>query len=148
MTAEHFQQFDLPPDAVRWLLDLWHVTQVWDDVADDDPIHRPDVDTAIFASLVSMPANPFFRRNADTLLPVVAGLVLKWKASDDAEISGNADARSYMWRAGYYDVVLAVVLLCHGPVQALHAAKHVMKLYGESFEDYRKEFPCQIPLAQ
>jgi hypothetical protein len=34
MTADHFAPFDLPPDAVQWLLDLWHCIQVLDDVAD------------------------------------------------------------------------------------------------------------------
>jgi hypothetical protein len=145
MTAEHFAPFELPPDAVRWLLDLWHCIQVLDDAADDDPILRPDLDRAIFGLLVALPGNPFFRRHSEALLSQLATFVLKWKASDDAERSGKADERSFMWRAGYYDVVLAVVLLVHGPAAAMTAAQHVMALYGESFASYREEFPCPTP---
>ena len=131
---------ELPATAVQWLLDLWHVIQTLDDVADGDAIERPALDRAIFAALVGMPANPFFQTYSVNLLPVMANAVLKWKASDDAEKEGNADEKSFVWRASFYDVVLAVVMLCHGPLTSMNAAKHVMALYGESFDDYRKEF--------
>ena len=144
-TADHLAPFDLPADAVQWLLDLWHVIQVWDDVADDDPILRADLDRAIFGSLVSLPANPFYLTHAQALAPMLAGLVLKWKAADDVEVAGQADERSFMWRAGYYDVILTVVMLTHGGVQAMRVARHIMHLYGEPFASYRKEFPCQAP---
>jgi hypothetical protein len=137
----HFEVgFALPPTAVNWLLDLWHVTQVFDDVADKDKIKRSDLDRAIFASLVQMPSNPFFLANASQLMPVLACAMLKWKASDDAEREGKADAKSFVWRAAYYDVVLMVVLLCHGSEVGINSAKNVMALYGETFESYCKEY--------
>jgi hypothetical protein len=145
MTTEHFEPFELPPDAVQWLLDLWRCIQVLDDFADDDPVMRRDLDEAIFMLLVGLPANPFFQRHSSALLSQLATFVLKWKASDDAERSGKADARSYMWRAGYYDVLLAVVLMVHGPAKAMNAAQHVMALYGETFAQYCEEFKCRTP---
>jgi hypothetical protein len=134
------EQLQLPRAAIDWLLNLWDVSQLFDDVADKTPIDREALDRAIFASLVQMPANPFFAANSTTLLPLLATVVLKWKASDDAELEGKADERSFVWRAGYYDMVLGVVLLCHGPDVAMKAAKLVMSMYGESFADYSKEF--------
>jgi hypothetical protein len=130
----------LPPEACVWLLQLWDVIQVFDDVADKDDIARSDLESAIFASLVDLPANPFFRANQTVLLPVVAAMILKWKASDDAERAQHADEKSFVWRAGYYDVVLQVVLLCHGSKTAMSIARFVMDMYGESFADYVKEF--------
>ncbi len=70
----------------------------------------------------------------------MATMVLKWQASDQAERDGKADARSFVWRAGYYDVVLMVVTLCHPAKQAKELSRYVMELYGEKFEDYLKEF--------
>ena len=144
-TPEHFAPFELPDAAVAWLLDLWAVIQVWDDVADKDAIARPDLDAAILKSLVTMPGNPFFQANASVLLPVVAGMIAKWKAADDAEVAGQADERSFMWRAGYYDVILAVIMCAHNAGTAMRVARHVMHLYGETFAEYRKEFPCPTP---
>jgi hypothetical protein len=70
----------------------------------------------------------------------LALLVMKWKASDDAERAGQADARSFIWRAGYYDLVLLVVLLTKGHATAMKDAVKVMHLYGEQLDVYLKEF--------
>jgi hypothetical protein len=45
-----------------------------------------------------------------------------------------------MWRAGYYDLVLLVIQICHGYEKALLAAPSVMSLYGETLADYLGEF--------
>ena len=139
--AVHFQNLELPPEAAGWLLDIWQLIQAWDDVADSDGIERDRLDRAIWASLVTMPANPFYLANAVTLQAGLALLVLKWQASDDAERAGKADARSFMWRAGYYDLVLLVVLLTKGHATAMKDAMTVMHLYGETLHEYLKEFP-------
>jgi hypothetical protein len=138
----HFSDaLDLPQVACDWLLDLWRVIQVFDDVRDGDPVDAPDLDTAVWKSLVSMPCNPFFRAHADALQSALASAVLKWGAANDVEEAGEPDERAYMWRAGYYDVVLLVVLLCHGPARARELASTVMLMYGEPYSDYRAEFP-------
>lgn len=136
----HFQQLGIPEDASAWLLDMWHVIQVFDDIADGDPVSRRDLDLTIWKALIAMPANTFYRRFAMELQPVVATAFFKWKASDDAERGGRADARSFVWRSAYYDLVLLVILLCHGPVAAIEKAESVMALYGEDYAKYREEF--------
>lgn len=130
----------LPAPAIEWLLMLWGAIQVFDDVADGDPVERDDLNAAIWNTLVGMNQNPFWIANAHNLSPVVATMILKWQASDHAERTGRADARSYVWRAGFYDVVMMVVALCHGTKYATDTAHLVMALYGETLEDYMKEF--------
>lgn len=139
--AVHFANLQLPPDAARWLLDVWNAIQVLDDVADGDSVDRGALDRAIYDLLVGMPSNRFFAVHAGTLLPALGLMVLKWKASDMAERAGRADARSFVWRAGYYDVVLAAVAAAHGPEVAMTVADKVMELYGETLHEYLKEFP-------
>jgi hypothetical protein len=119
---------------------MWDAIQFLDDVADGDTVSRSAQDRAFNQLLVAMPANPFFAANAGALLPVVAVQLLKWQASDMVERAGNADAKSYMWRAGYYDLVLLVIQICHGYEKALLAAPSVMSLYGETLADYLGEF--------
>lgn len=132
--------FGLPQAAVDWLIMLYEALQVFDDVADGDAVLRKDLDSVIWNTLVAMPANPFYAANAGHLGPLMASMILKWQASDKAERSGESDAVSFVWRAGYYDMVLAVVLLCKGPQYATENAQLVMNLYGESFDAYMKEF--------
>lgn len=114
--------------------------QVLDDVADGDAIERPDLDKAIWHLFVAMPANPFFQANSSALLPALATAICKWKASDDAEKANKPDEKSYMWRAGFYDVLVTVYILCFGRDLALENAGKVLGLYGETFEDYKREF--------
>jgi hypothetical protein len=130
----------LPAPATEWLMMLWGAIQVFDDVADGDPVEREDLNAAIWNTLVGMNQNSFWAANSITLAPVVATMILKWQGSDQAERAGKADARSYVWRAGYYDVVMMVVALCHGTKYATDNAHLVMALYGETLEDYMKEF--------
>ena len=130
----------LPAPAIDWLLMLFEAIQVFDDVADGDPVEREDLNAVIWNTLVGMNQNIFWIANSHSLAPVVATMILKWQASDQAERDGKADAKSFVWRAGYYDVVLMTVALCHGTQQATDKAQQVMELYGETFEDYMKEF--------
>jgi len=134
------ESLELPFPAVDWLMMLWGAIQVFDDVADGDTVKRQDLNACIWNTLVGMNQNSFWIANSQTLTPVVASMILKWQASDQAERAGLADARSFVWRAGFYDVVLMSVALCHGTGQATQAASKVMGLYGETFEDYMKEF--------
>ena len=137
---EHFvNALDLPRPAADWLLDLWHVIQVFDDVHDGDP--AGDVMPALWGALISMPGNPFYVANAAALQAAVATAILKWHAANEAEDAGEADERSFVWRAAYYDVVLLAVLLCHGQAEALRLAPTIMLMYGEPFAAYREEFP-------
>lgn len=134
------ETFSLPGAAVEWLLSLWGCFQVFDDIADGDPVSRADLDDALWQSMAGFYSNPFFAAHAAHLVPVIAVQILKWQASDRVEREGHASAMSYAWRAGYYDIVLQVVCLCHGHMVAKDNAHHVMALYGETFNDYMAEF--------
>lgn len=134
-----FTEFlELPADATAWLLDLWRLIQVFDDIADGDKVDRADLDNAVWASMSGMPSNPFFINHSGWLIPAQTTAVLKWMASNRAESNGRADVRSYNWRAGYYDVVCLVVALVHGPNS--EKSEIALGLYGERLADYLGEF--------
>jgi len=132
--------FMLPQPAIEWLLMVYDAIQVFDDVADGDPVERKDLNATIWNTLVGMHQNAFFIANSHHLTPLLATMILKWQASDKAERDGLANAKSFMWRAGYYDLILMAVSLVHGAAFATLHGHHVMALYGETFEDYMKEF--------
>ena len=130
----------LPESAVQYLVELYEATQIFDDVADGDDVDREALDRVIYSTLVGIPSNPFFATYSSLLFPVTAKLVLKWQASDTVERAGVADAKSYMWRGGFFDVVMSVVTICHGSDKAKLYAPKVMAMYSETYEDYMKEF--------
>ena len=45
---------DLPEDAVEWLIALWQVVQLFDDIVDGDKIDRDEADMAIWNALVGL----------------------------------------------------------------------------------------------
>jgi len=134
------RDYGLPQSASDWLIMLYEATQLFDDVADGDPIKREDLNAVLWATLVAMPVNDFYRAHQIELGALVANFILKWQASDVAERNKTHDEVSFVWRAGFYDVVLGAVRLCHGPALAHNLAVKVMKLYGEKYADYVKEF--------
>lgn len=146
-TAEHWlrrnfvEALGLPTDACDWLIDLWAVIQVFDDIVDGDPVRDDHLISTVWRTLVTMPVNPFFVANSAQLYPVLANAILKWQAANDMEASGQADERSFIWRASYYDVVMLAVFLCHGQAEASRLSSKVLTLYAETFADYRREFP-------
>jgi len=132
--------FMLPAPAVEWLVMVYEAIQVFDDVADGDRVERENLNATIWNTLVGMNQNSFFIANSHHLIPLLSTAILKWQASDHAERSGQADAKSFVWRAGFYDLILMTVSIVHGPSFATKNAHLVMSLYGEKFEDYIKEF--------
>jgi hypothetical protein len=136
----HFKNLELPVDAQLWLTDFWDVIQGLDDWRDNDPVDPTEKEKVIYQVMVAMPMNPFFQRNASNLLPIMSNLVLKWIAANRLEDNKEELSKAYMWRAAYYDLILEVVRLVHGYVDAANVADYVAKMYGESFEDYVKEF--------
>ena len=88
MTAQMVLEFDTPEwrqvrdhklrewvqdeSALAWFLDFCHVCEIFDDMADQDkPISKADIATALFASLVEMPTNPFFTNHRQVLAGVI-----------------------------------------------------------------------------
>lgn len=136
---DHLSQMGFPADAVDWICDLWRVIQAFDDLADGEKPSLAEVYAAGYAALVKMPGNPFFVARGNLLLPLLAVQFLKWQAANEVEAAGIADERSFVWRAGFYDVVLAIAIMCFGPEKA--ATLPILQMYGETFADYRKEFP-------
>lgn len=132
------ESLELPEEAVRWILDLWAMIQTFDDIADGDEVDRAALDATILNSLTGFQANPFYLRFQSWLLPALVQAVLKWQASDAAERAGRADERSFMWRAGFYDVIVLVVHLVHGP--STEKAWAALRMYGETAEEYMREF--------
>lgn len=141
MNAAQLQDaFSLPALAAKYLDDFYHVLQAWDDFVDGDAMPREEIDRAIYASLYDIPSNPFYMQHAHLLLPLQSNIVLKWKGADTAERDGQDLHKAYMWRAGYFDIVLQVLCIVHGSKAAMENAHRVMAAYGETYEEYAKEF--------
>ena len=140
MNEQLLAPLNLPPAAQRWLIDFFWVIQGLDDWRDDDPVEPKQKEKVIYQVMVELPQNHFFQAHSHNLLPIVSILILKWIGANKLEDNREQLHKAYMWRAAYYDLILEVVRLVHGFDEAANAAEYVAKLYGETYEDYVKEF--------
>lgn len=129
-----FNHLNLSPAALSLVLDLWALIQVFDDIEDGHSPKKDEADRALLAALVGLPVNTFYSAHREAIAPALLIAVEKWKAANQAEKTGAHDAKSYMWRAGFYDVLGLVCLLDGKPVIS------ALSLYGETYQDYMKEF--------
>lgn len=131
---------NLQGDARRLMLDLWSLIQVFDDAEDGGKIDKEELDRALWAAFVSLPTNEFFVANRHALGGIISVQIFKWRAANQAERSGKADEKSFVWRAGYFDILMYVFALVYGKDIASKSASDVMGRYIETFDDYKKEF--------
>jgi hypothetical protein len=135
--AKHFVALGGSNEGAEWLTLLWDAIQGLDDWYDND--HADNPERTIHIVLHDLWAHPFFRQHGTYLLPHLSAMVLKWRAANQIEEEGRANERSFMWRAGFYDVVLMCLALCIGPEMAGRAAHKVVDMYGETLDEYLKE---------
>ena len=132
--------FKLPADAADWLVMVYDGFQFFDDVVDGDDINRKEFDRNLYSSFIGMHLNPFYAAHQAILYPQLLNAIIKWQASDIAERDDQVDEKTFMWRAGYFDLVLSCVTICHGYKFACEKSVDVMNLYSENFKEYKDEF--------
>jgi hypothetical protein len=132
-----FTQWGLPVDATVFLLKIWDAIQFLDDVKDGHPVSN--VDAGIYTLIVGIPSDDFLARNRPLLSGALVTAYHKWQAANVLEAQRRELDKCYMWRAGYYDLVMLVVSLCLPREETEVIAPKVLALYGESREDYLQE---------
>jgi hypothetical protein len=133
---------NLPVEAKLWLATIWEVFQGLDDWRDGDELPKEEIEKVIYQVLVLAPQNPFFQANANQLLPVLSTSVLKWCGANVIEDERIQDQlhKAYVWRACFYDLLLETVVICNGFNFAQKASPYILSMYGETFDEYAKEF--------
>jgi hypothetical protein len=133
------------PWAVRLLLDLGAITQVWDDAVDGDKtLTREAVDGAFIRALTALPRNPFWLRHQADLLPLLEAWIIDWQTATDIERAATQDVVSdQMLRVAWLirDSSAALIIKCAAIIGGWEWAREVSlqvreHLHDEPFEDY------------
>jgi len=123
---------DITGSACDFLVLLWGMIQFFDDVFDGDPVK--DFDRVLYASLLSLPLNEFYSQYRAALAPAIHMAIEKWHMANSRESAATGDARTFMWRAAYWDVAGTVCSITNNPNM-----RTVIALYAESYEEYLLE---------
>lgn len=136
----HLIDLKLSNCAINWLLIVWRMMQTFDDFADHDEVSRDRLDALIFDSFVNYASHPFYLSHYQHLTPICANIFFKWKSSDTAERTGFVSEVSFVWRAAFYDLIIAVMFIEFGREYTTENSHLIMALYGEKYSDYMGEF--------
>ena len=136
----HLISLRLSDCAINWLMIVWRMMQTFDDFADGDEVTRDRLDTLIFDSFVTYASHPFYLAHHAYLTPICANIFFKWKSSDTAERSGIVSEVSFVWRAAFYDLIVAAMFVEFGREYTTENSHLIMSLYGEKYSDYVGEF--------
>ena len=78
------------PNAVAFCGSLFRVSQVIDDLVDQDkPVSKDAVKEAFWECLIEIPRNPFYQRHFNQLLPQIQVFFNDWLDSCDLEKKGD-----------------------------------------------------------
>ena len=129
--------------ATRFLLSMLDVAHLWDDLVDRDRIPTDsEVNKAFTDMLITLPANPFFRRYQEHLHPIVVNSIINWRVSNQLE-NGRSEIHrleiAYILRSSFVDLWTQVAYIMGGMDHAVAMGFKVRRgTHHEGFELYRK----------
>lgn len=123
--------------AVAFAEQVWHAAQEWDDFEDEGK-----GDSRLFAWLAfGKEYDPFFKANADIMRPVMLSMYLQWRAANVLDRGTRLDvAKSYMLRAGVYNVWHVMAWVIGGDDWAVEVGPEIYRMYSETPDELWKEF--------
>ena len=130
-------------DAVRFVLDLSHFTEIFDDYVDQDrTVSKADMTKAVFAVLYHIPANPFFAANRAALLPVMFNCTNAWLDSNELATGDQTEkALAYTLKGLGVEILLSCIAITRGVdyLRTVSADVRRVIMAHQSFADYCKE---------
>ena len=128
-------------DALTFLLDVFNIVEVWDDLIDkDNPLQPSDISGAFYTALINLPRNPFYQRNFTLLNPVFEAAIMDWHTANSLESKGGDSLHmAFALRCG----VQMLVVMCARIVGGIEWAKKVgveLREMGDTYAEYSAQF--------
>lgn len=128
--------------SIEFCISLLEVLHVWDDLVDkDNPLTSEEINKAFITAIFGLQNYPlWFTAGLNHLL---LNTFLKWRDANEIEqnpLSSDDDlSKSYMLRAGLYDIFAVIAYHLFGDEWAREVGPKIRLLYGEKLKDYIEE---------
>lgn len=126
-------------EALAFCEAFFFITQVWDDLVDQDKAIDPaDVNRAFWLALVEMPANPFFARHAAQLNAFLGQAVCAWFDANVLECgTSHEKTLAFVLRDAVGGLISLCAYLLGGYDRMRAVSPHVRRLvHDETLETY------------
>ena len=121
------------PYAVRFIVDIGNVAEVWDDLVDKDKdVKTDEINNVFYTLLIELPLNPFFDKFKRELTPLMVAGINAWHDANELEKgSDNDKAMAYVLRDWYVELVMFVVYLLHGKDRARSLSMEIRRFFSQ-----------------
>lgn len=130
-------------NAVSFLLDVFNVGEIWDDLIDGDkPVSHHDISVAFTTALIRLPANPFYQAYQKQLSGCMTSGIHAWLDANEYEKHGtdNDKAYSYVLRVWYMELITLVCELLHGFDYTRAISMDVRRFFThETLDEYKEK---------
>lgn len=148
MKQEHIDSFEKlfafiykgDKGAIELSFVLLRFLHIWDDIKDEDPFSKEEVDSVFFDIMTKVSGCPLWDSH---LQGCFMSVYFRWQAANQIE---TADAttldllqKAWMLRAGLYDLFVLLAAKLYGRAWADSISVTVYAYYGESLEDFLHE---------
>lgn len=143
-------------EALTFLAHMHDIAYIADDIADGDAgnVGRA-VETLLALTLVSIPEDPFYQKNAARLHPIIANAITHWAVANEFERTKNVAMydRAFILRSMYATLTTTAAEIVGGPINGIHWAREVgIRLWKEWTEEsvgsYMQEHLPSAPPAE
>lgn len=126
-------------DAAQFLHMFFLVCHLWDDLIDKDVSRSDDhINHAFWVSLIEIPRNPFYKRFAHEIHPVMAVAIQEWFTANKLEKGDNQRLDvAFTLRCSIVSLIHQAAEICGGYEWALEIGEEIrLKTQSESMHDY------------
>lgn len=127
-------------DAVNFFLSFRDALHLWDDLIDKDKdLSDEDINRGFWNALVAIPANPFYRKHAETLSAITSNAIANWMTANQYEKTGDLKKlqAAYIIRSDYANVLIYCAQLVGGAAWAHEVTPVIRNAWTEEdFEQY------------
>lgn len=97
-------------DALNFLLTLFNIAEVWDDIIDGDTPDSSEVHQAFMDAMFGLNSNPFYVKHVGHLQPLMLAGINAWL--DSTELEKETDTWSQTWAYALRDWYMELVAAC------------------------------------
>lgn len=103
-------------NAVLFLLDVFNIAEVWDDLTDKDrSLSNIDIHKAFYTAMIALPANPFYQAYHPQLSGCMVSGIHAWLDANELEKGDEHDkSLAFVLRDWYMELLTLVCQLLHG----------------------------------
>jgi len=119
---------------------FFKISQLFDDIYDEGKLEKTEVVELMYMTMVDLPQNGFYNTFQYRLQPLVESFILQWMSANNLEDKKEQLEKSYMLRAFLFQIFHFSAMVLKGRDFAIKNSDFFQKLYGETFNEYVKEF--------